>query len=288
MIWKIPGTENTGTFLAAGDDLNQAAGVLLGCPLDDTGSFRTGSRFAPASLRMASAALEEYSLYSRRDLRDLFFFDAGDLSLAPGNTEVSLGVISRTVSFLLEKGKKPFLMGGEHTLTYGAVRGCLQSCPELTVLCLDAHADMRPSYMGAPYSHASVAYYLRQLKGVELFQLGIRSADKEEAKELSEKNTFCFSLKEPLTTLLPSLQDRMIYLSLDIDIVDPAFAPGVTAPEPGGITSRELLEVFPLLESLKKNIIAFDLVEICPPYDPSQITALLGAKIMREALLTFL
>jgi agmatinase len=288
VIWKIPGTENTGTFLAAGDDLNQAAGVLLGCPLDDTGSFRTGSRFAPASLRMASAALEEYSLYSRRDLRDLFFFDAGDLSLAPGNTEVSLGVISRTVSFLLEKGKKPFLMGGEHTLTYGAVRGCLQSCPELTVLCLDAHADMRPSYMGAPYSHASVAYYLRQLKGVELFQLGIRSADKEEAKELSEKNTFCFSLKEPLTTLLPSLQDRMIYLSLDIDIVDPAFAPGVTAPEPGGITSRELLEVFPLLESLKKNIIAFDLVEICPPYDPSQITALLGAKIMREALLTFL
>lgn len=288
MIRKIPGTENTGIFLAAGDDLDQAAGVLLGCPLDDTGSFRTGSRFAPASLRMASAALEEYSLYCRKDLRELLFFDAGDLSLAPGSTEASLEAISRTVSSLLEKDKKPFIMGGEHTVTYGAVRGCLQSFPELTVLCLDAHADMRPQYMGASYSHASVAYYLRQLKGVELFQFGVRSADRAEAGELNEKGTFFFSLVEPLMALLPSLQDRMIYLSLDMDIVDPAYAPGVTAPEPGGITSGELLEIFPLLEGLRKNIIAFDLVEICPPYDPSQITALLGAKIIREALLAFL
>ena len=147
---------------------------------------------------------------------------------------------------------------------------------------------MRSSYRGAPYSHASVAYYLRQLKGVQLFQFGIRSADREEIRDLPEKSTFFFSLKEPLTMLLPSLQDKMIYISLDIDIVDPAFAPGVTAPEPGGISSGELLEIFPLLESLKENIIAFDLVEICPPYDPSQITALLGAKILREALLTFL
>lgn len=288
MVLKFPGTENTGAFLAAGNDPDKATGVLLGCPLDDTGSFRTGSRFAPAFLRMASAALEEYSLYSRKDLRDLLFFDAGDLSLAPGDTKTSLGAVSRAVSSLLEKGKKPFLVGGEHTVTYGAVQGCLESCPELTVLCLDAHADMRSSYRGAPYSHASVAYYLRQLKGVQLFQFGIRSADREEIRDLPEKSTFFFSLKEPLTMLLPSLQDKMIYISLDIDIVDPAFAPGVTAPEPGGISSGELLEIFPLLESLKENIIAFDLVEICPPYDPSQITALLGAKIMREALLTFL
>ncbi len=288
MALKIPGTENTGTFLAAGADLDKAAGILLGCPLDDTGSFRTGSRFAPASLRLASAAMEEYSLYSRRDLRDLHFFDAGDLILAPGHTRPSLELISHTVSSLLRAGKKPFLMGGEHTITYGAVRGCLQSFPELTVLCLDAHADLRPSYRGAPYSHASVAYYLRQLRGVELYQFGIRSADKEEAKDLPENSTFLFSPREPLAMLLPYLQERKIYLTLDIDIVDPAYAPGVTAPEPGGITSGELLEIFLLLESLKKNIIAFDLVEICPPYDPSQITALLGAKILREALLTFL
>ncbi|HHU76828.1 MAG TPA: agmatinase [Firmicutes bacterium] len=285
---KIAGTESRGTFLAAGDDLDRADGVLLGCPLDDTGSFRPGSRFAPASLRTVSVALEEYSLSSKRDLRELFFFDAGDLTLAPGNTEASLGAITHAVSSLLARGKKPFLMGGEHLVTYGAVRGCLQAFPELTVLYLDAHADMRPSYMGALFSHASVAYYLRRLKGVELFQFGIRSADREEARGLADGNVFCFSLKEPLAALLPLLQDRMIYLSLDIDVVDPAFAPGVTAPEPGGITSGELLEIFPLLEGLKNNIIAFDLVEICPPYDPSQITALLGAKIIREALLTFL
>jgi len=288
MVLKIPGTENTGTFLAAADNLEEAAGVLLGCPLDDTGSFRTGSRFAPAHLRMASVALEEYSLSRKKDLRDLSFYDGGDLVLAPGDTGTSLGTISGTVSSLLEKGKKPFILGGEHTVTYGAVRGCLKKYPELTVLYLDAHADMRPAYRGAPYSHASVAYYLRQLKGVDLYQFGIRSADREESRSLTEKNTFFFSLREPLTKLLPFLQDSVLYISLDIDIVDPAFAPGVTAPEPGGISSGELFELFPLLEGLKENIIAFDLVEICPPYDPSQVTALLGAKIIREALLTFL
>lgn len=288
MVFKISGTENTGIFLAAGNNADEAAGVLLGCPLDDTGSFRTGSRFAPASVRMVSPALEEYSLYSKKDLRDLSFFDAGDLKLAPGDTGASLGVISGAVSYLLEKGKKPFLIGGEHTVTFGAVQGCLKKYPELTVLCIDAHADMRSSYGGAPYSHASVAYYLRQLTGVHLYQFGVRSADKEEIKDLPEGHTFFFSLKKPLTELLPSLRDKLLYISLDIDIVDPAFAPGVTAPEPGGISSGELLEIFPLLEGLKENIVAFDLVEICPPYDPSQITALLGAKILREALLTFL
>ncbi len=288
MGFKIPGTEKTGMFLAAGDNLEKAAGVLLGCPLDDTGSFRTGSRFAPACLRMVSAALEEHSLYRKKDLRDLSFYDAGDLILAPGNTEASLDVITNTVFPLLQKDKKPFLLGGEHTVTYGAVRGCLRKYPEVTVLYLDAHADMRSAYRGAPYSHASVAYYLRQLEGVSLYQFGIRSAEREESKGLPEESTFFFSLKEALTELLPYLKDRFLYISLDIDIVDPAFAPGVTAPEPGGISSGELLEIFPLLEKYKNNIIAFDLVEICPPFDPSQITALLGAKIIREALLTFL
>ena len=287
MIPEIPGTEKSGMFLAAGDNLEKATGVLLGCPLDDTGSFRTGSRFAPASLRMVSAALEEHSLSRKKDLRDLSFYDGGDLILAPGNTEASLDVIGNTVFSLLRKDKKIFLLGGEHTVTYGAVRGCLRKYPELTVLYLDAHADMRSAYRGAPFSHASVAYYLRQLKGVSLYQFGIRSADREESKDLPEESTFCLSLKESLTELLPLLKDRVLYISLDIDIVDPAFAPGVTAPEPGGISSGELLDVFPLLEKYKHQIIAFDLVEICPPFDPSQITALLGAKIIREALLTF-
>jgi agmatinase len=283
----LPPTENSGVYLAAGDE-SKARGVILGAPLDDTSSFRPGSRFAPLSVRMMSRALEEYSIYRRKDLRDIAFYDAGDLILAPGNTSSSLKMISSSVSCLLEMGKKPFLIGGEHTITLGAVKGCLEQYRELTVIFIDAHADMRSSYQGVSDSHASVAYSLLQLKGVNLYQLGVRSADREEIALIRGEGILPFSLLEPLKTILPCLQDTALYITLDIDVVDPAFAPGVTAPEPGGVSSRELLEVFSYLEPLKEQVIAFDLVEICPPYDQSQVTALLGAKIMREALLSFL
>ncbi|RJX27740.1 MAG: agmatinase [Dethiobacter sp.] len=283
----LPPTENSGVYLAAGDE-SKARGVILGAPLDDTGSFRPGSRFAPLSVRMMSRALEEYSIYRRKDLRDTPFFDAGDLILAPGNTSSSLETISRSISCLLEMGKKPFLIGGEHSITLGAVKGCLKQFRELAVIFIDAHADMRSSYQGVTYSHASVAYALLQLKGVKLYQFGVRSADREEIQLIQGEGVPPFSLLEPLKKILPFLQDTALYITVDIDVVDPAFAPGVTAPEPGGVSSRELLQIFSFLEPLKEQVIAFDLVEICPPYDQSQITALLGAKIIREALLSFL
>ena len=193
MIPEIPGTEKSGMFLAAGDNLEKATGVLLGCPLDDTGSFRTGSRFAPASLRMVSAALEEHSLSRKKDLRDLSFYDGGDLILAPGNTEASLDVIGNTVFSLLRKDKK-FLLGGEHTVTYGAVRGCLREIPGLTVLYLDAHADMRSPTEGALFPHASVAYYLRQLKGVSLCSSGSVPQIERKARSAGRKH-HCLSLR---------------------------------------------------------------------------------------------
>ena len=266
----------------------KAAGVILGVPLDDTSSFRPGSRFGPQAVRVASHALEEYSIYCQRDLRDLSFFDAGDLVLPPGNTSLSLETIADSVAYYLGRGQKPFLIGGEHTLSFAAVKGCLRVHPEITVIYIDAHADRRPSYKGVVHSHASAAYLMQQLPGVTIHQFGVRSADREEIPGLQEGNVTFFSLAEPLQDTLLYLQDQILYVTLDIDVVDPAFAPGVTAPEPGGITPGELLKIFPLLEPFKEQVVAFDLVEICPPYDQVQITALLGAKIMREALLTLL
>ncbi len=283
----LSSTEYSGIFLAAGDKSN-AKGVVLGVPLDDTSSFRPGSRFAPSFVRAMSKALEEYSIYRGKDLRDIAFCDAGDLVLAPGDTVSSLHTISKNVSDLLKKGRKPFLIGGEHTVTLGAVKGCLEQYSRVTVVYFDAHADMRPSYQGVSHSHASVAYSLLQLKGVELYQFGVRSADREELPLIRAEVPFSFSLREPLKKTLPYLKGKNLYISIDIDVVDPAFAPGTAAPEPGGVSSRELLEIFTYLEPLKEQVIAFDLVEICPPYDQSQITALLGAKIIREALLSFL
>jgi agmatinase len=282
-----PPTTSAGVFLAAGRR-ESAAGVILGVPLDDTSSFRPGSRFAPQAVRLASHALEEYSIYRQRDLRDLPFFDAGDLLLPPGNTSASLSTVADSVAFFLRQGQKPFLIGGEHTLSLGALKGCLQLYPEITVIYIDAHADRRPAYQGVAYSHASAAYLLQQLAGVTLYQFGVRSADREEMPSLQAGNVSFFSVAAPLEKILPSLKGRYLYITLDIDVVDPAFAPGVSAPEPGGVTPGELLKIFTFLEDFKERVIAFDLVEICPPYDQAQITALLGAKIMREALLTLL
>lgn len=280
-------TENTGIFLAA-DRSEEGRGVILGVPLDDTSSFRPGSRFAPLAVRAASQALEEYSIYRQRDLRELSFYDAGDLLLSPGDTVISLDTIAASIAYLLKQGKKPFLIGGEHTLTFGAVKGSLEVHREIVVIMMDAHADRRPAYRGVAVSHASVAYLLQQLAGVTLYQLGVRSAEKEELAGLQEEEIYYFSLAEPLKGILPLLKGKALYISLDLDVVDPAFAPGVAAPEPGGIFPNELLEVFSLLEEYKEQIIAFDLVEICPPHDQAQITALLGAKVLREALLAFL
>lgn len=282
----LSSTENPGVYLAARDEFEKAKGVILGVPLDDTGSFRPGSRFAPPLVRAMSRALEEYSIYRQKDLRDISFYDAGDLILAPGNTISSLQTIQKNVSFLLEKGKKPFLIGGEHTITVGAVKGCLEHFRELVVIYIDAHADMRSSYQGVVISHASVAYSLLQLKDVELYQFGVRSADREEVPLVKGEGFLPFSLLNSLKTVLPRLKGNPLYVTLDIDVVDPAFAPGVTSPEPGGVSSAEVLEIFSCLEPLKEQVVAFDLVEICPPYDQAQVTALLGAKILREALLS--
>ena len=285
---ELPLRENPGLFMAAKDDPAAARGVILGAPLDDTGSFRAGSRFAPAAVRRVSRALEEYSITLDRTLEQLSFADAGDLLLSPGDTQTSMRTIARATGSLVGAGKIPFLIGGEHTVTLAAVQGCLEHRDSLTILYLDAHADLRPSYMNLPLSHASVAYHLQRLPGVNLYEFGVRSADREELSHISGDRFFPFSLYEPLKQVIPMLSGQPLYISLDMDVVDPAFAPGVSAPDPGGITSGELLQIFPLLEPLWEQVVAFDLVEICPPHDSAEITALLGAKVMREALLSFL
>ncbi len=288
MDFTLPLRDNPGVFLAAGRDLAAARGVILGVPLDDTSSFRPGSRFGPAAVRLLSRNLEEYSLYCGKTLLELPFYDAGDLVLAPGNTEKARQLTAEAVSAIVGAGKKPFLLGGEHTVTLAAVQGCLEHFPSLDVLYLDAHADLRPSYLDNTLSHAAVAYHLQRLPGVTLYQAGVRSAAREELAGMEKGRFFPFVLEGALREIIPMLGEKPLYISLDIDVVDPAFAPGVSAPEPGGITSGELLQAFRLLEPLGGQVVAFDLVEICPPHDHAAVTALLGAKVLREALLSFI
>jgi len=274
-------------FLGSGDDFQAAQAVLLGVPMDWTTSFRPGTRLAPHRIREASYGLEEYSFHLKRDLSEVSFFDQGDLILPYGNVHLALEIIEQGVSEILEAGKVPFVMGGEHLITWPIMRALHRHFPELVVLHFDAHADLRDEYLGERESHATVMRRVLELVGPgNVYQFGIRSGTAEEW-ELASSSLHFYpeTVLEPLRQVLPELQGKRVYVTLDIDVVDPAFAPGTGTPEPGGISSREIISVIGMLGTL--DVVGFDLVEVSPPYDPTDRTAILAAKILREALLSF-
>lgn len=260
--------------------------VLVGAPMDWTVSFRPGSRFGPAAIRGVSDGVEEYSVYLDRSLEDVAFYDAGDLVLPFGNARAGLESIEAAAADLWAEGRFPFFLGGEHLISLGVLRAASRRHPGLAVLHWDAHADLRPGYMGETESHASVMRrVLEECPGITLFQMGIRSGTADEFAFARERTRLTpFEVVEPLRRALPELAGRPVYLSLDIDVVDPAFAPGTGTPEPGGITSRELLDAIHLLRGL--NLVGCDLVEVSPPYDASQRTAVLAAEVAREIILS--
>lgn len=281
-------TEYTSNFMGAKEEYEHSKGVLLGVPMDYTVSFRPGSRFAARRIREVSYNLEEYSFYCHKDLNDCMFYDAGDLSLPFGNVEKSLDIIHQAVSQVAKDKKIPFVIGGDHLISYASIKGVKDTYPDLIVLHFDAHADLREDYAGESQSHATVmGKVVRELKIKELYQFGIRSGTKEEW-EFAKENTkiFPFEVKGPLQQVINELKGKPIYITLDIDVVDPAFAPGTGTPEAGGITSKELLECIKIMSEL--NVVGFDIIEVAPAYDVSDITSVLAAKVLRESLLMYI
>lgn len=260
--------------------------VILGAPFDATASFRPGSRFAPAHIRQVSGVLEEYSPTLDADLRDIPFYDAGNINFAFGNVPAALSTIRQVIkSHVIDCHCRPILLGGEHLVTLPAVAAVQELYPELVVLQFDAHADLRQDYLGERLSHATVMRRVCELVGVSnLYQFGIRSGTRQEFAFGQEKAYFFpYEVLAPLERILPQLVGRPVYVTVDIDVVDPAFAPGTGTPEPGGCSAQELLLAIDMLANLQ--IVGFDLVEVCPPVDRCEITAILAAKIVRQALL---
>ena len=269
-------------FLGAGA-ASAGGWVIFGAPLDATGSFRPGSRFGPAAIRGASPVLEDWSPALGRGLSDRPFADLGDLDLPPADVSASLGVIEATVREIGGEGRRPLMLGGEHLVTWPAVTAVAASHPELAVVQLDAHCDLRDDYMGRRASHATVMRRVSEVVSpTRCFQLGLRSGTQEE---------WAFARTETRSTgrtVLPAdwwedLRHRPVYLTVDIDVADPAYAPGTGTPEPGGATSAELLAAIDALEPLR--IVGADVVEVAPAYDAGGITAALAAKVVREILL---
>lgn len=277
-------------FLAAGDDPD-APVVLLGAALDVTTSFRPGTRFGPARIRAVSDGLEEYSPALNMELADVSFYDAGDIDLAPGNTPASLEAIEAAVAGVVGRGQLPIILGGEHLLTLATVRGVLQHYPDVAVIQFDAHADLRDDYLGEKLSHATVMRRVAELIGPErLYQLGIRSGTAEEFRYGNEHTNFYplpfgGSLTDLVQRIAGDIGDRPVFITVDIDVVDPGYAPGTGTPEPSGVTPGELLRALCQLQGLR--VVGMDLVEVCPPQDTSDVTSLLAAKLVREAIICF-
>lgn len=265
--------------------------VVLGVPFDSTSSYRAGSRFAPQRIREASQNIETFSLRARVDLEDVCYFDAGDIATLPDPAE-TLRRVERVVSELARGGRRVLILGGEHTITLGAVRGLLAAHCDIAVLVLDAHLDMRDEYPGGQrLSHATVVRRLVELVGGErVVVLGARALSREELEAAEELGLRYLTPSELSASgareLAEALTERSarLYLSIDLDVVDPAYAPAVQNPEVEGVCPSVVLDVIYEV-SRAADIVGMDIVEYAPPYDASGATAVLAAKLATEALI---
>jgi agmatinase len=263
-------------YMGSTNDGESAGIFLLGCPLDATSSFRGGTKFAPDSIRKASWTLETYSPYLRQDLADVAFCDMGNLDLRPGNLEYSLEVIENAVAETAEKDKKILVLGGEHLVTYPVVQAVKRRYDDMQILHFDAHCDLRDDYDGQRLSHATVMKRVKELGGSEIYQIGIRSGTRREFDEL-----LLIDSPASLKGLLD--RERPTYVTFDLDVLDPSIAAGVTTPEPGGLTFREVTEYFSVLMGM--NIVGADIVELSPDYDSTFVSSIAAAKVAREILM---
>lgn len=281
--------KNTEVFLACETEPEEAEIILFGAAFDGTTSYRPGTRFGPAAIRHESYGLESYSPYQDKDLEDCRVADIGDPELSIGDVKLALGQIKETACRILAAGKLPFMLGGEHLVTLPVFEAALAKYPDLCLIHFDAHADLRDDYLGVKLSHACVMRRCLEAMGEKagagrLFQFGIRSGTREEfayAKEHCIQRRFDF---RDLAGLLLELKGRPIYFTLDLDVLDPAVLPGTGTPEPGGVSFEELRQAASLI-CQNAQVVACDVNELSPAYDPSGVSTAVAGKIVREMLL---
>ena len=275
-------------FIKSHPNYEESKAVLYGMPMDWTVSYRPGSRFGPNKIREVSIGLEEYSPYLDRELGDVKFFDAGDIPLPFGNPEKSLIEIETYVHTLLADNKIPMGMGGEHLVSLPVMKAVSSKYDDLAIIHFDAHTDLRENYEGEEYSHSTPIRKIADHIGPKnVYSFGIRSGMKEEFLWAKEQGMHIskFEVLEPLKKVLPTLEGRNVYVTIDMDVLDPAHAPGTGTVDAGGITSRELLASIHAIAASGVNVVGFDLVELAPVYDHSDQTANTASKLMREMIL---
>ena len=254
--------------------------MIIGAPYDGTSTFRKGSREAPAAIRWASESIETYSPTLRRDLDDLALADPGDLDLDGCSCEEAVERVRNAVTGL---SGFPLMLGGEHTLTVGAVEAALTRHPDLALIVLDAHLDLRNHYEGNAWSHATtLARILDHIPPDRIAVLGGRSGTRDEWAKAETLLVVSRNGAIDARAWL-ALSGRPLYLTVDIDAFDPSIAPGTGNPEPLGLTVDDFVTLLSLLR--ERTVVGADVVEVSPVYDPSGRTAILAAWLVREMLL---
>ena len=243
--------------------------AIMGVPLDSTTSYKSGSRYGPKAVREASYNFETYNLHFDKSLT-VDSYDIGDIYITNGNYEKTNEMIIDTVLSVLSMGLKPIVIGGEHTITNGVLKAIYDYDEDyfhnLTIVHLDAHFDMRDTYLDEKYSHATVLRRIHELQPKEIIQLGIRSAELEELDYVKKQDNITYftnyDIKNNFETVLDYLKkiESPIYITVDIDVLDPAYAPSVGTPSPCGISPFDLEEIIGILS--QKESIGLDVVEV--------------------------
>ena len=281
-------SKNIETFIGCDSDYTDAELVIFGAPFDSTTSYRPGTRFGPSAIRHESFGLETYSPYQDKDLEDHAIMDSGDLELCFGSSDQALKDIQGRAEQILQEGKIPLLLGGEHLVTLGSVRAAVQKYPDLHIIHFDAHTDLREDYLGAKLSHACVIRRCHDILGDgRIHQFGIRSGERAEWKFARAGHTDLhpFNLNG-LKETVKALQSAPIYFTIDLDVLDPSCFPGTGTPEAGGVDFMQLLEAIRTVCS--GNVVAADVNELCPILDQTGASTAIAGKVVRELMLAIL
>jgi agmatinase/guanidinopropionase len=277
-------------------DLKGVDVAILGVPFDSGTSYRTGTRFGPRKIRETSLMIWGHnSTLNVSPLKKLNIVDYGDVSVIPTSIEHTMSVVTSTASEIINTGTTLITLGGDHSIALPLLRAHAKKHGPVSVVHVDAHIDTWESEFDAvPYSHGTPFRHALQeglIRDGEYMQIGIRGPlsgenDYDDARQLGARIVTIHEVVEKgVAEILKEVRQRMkgpVYVTVDIDSADPAFAPGTGTPEVGGLTSYQLLQLVRGLHGL--NLIGFDLVEVSPPFDHGDITAILASNIVFEYL----
>ncbi|MCA1831569.1 MAG: agmatinase [Actinomycetota bacterium] len=272
-----------GRFLEARAKRNEAQAAVLGLPFDGSVSWRNGAAGAPPEIRLASQSIESYSPVTGRDLEDLVLADLGDVALSGATPREAMDIIANEVERIAGEGVFLVSLGGDHSVSIGTTAGMRRIHQDLTHVVFDAHFDLRESYDGSDLSHACGTRHMAANGMTSV--LGVRSGSREEYQDAPK----LLAYHDEAVALPPDVRKlydgKPVFLSVDLDVLDPATFPGTGNPEPGGPSYKELRSALLSLEGL--NVVGIDLVEAAPGLDASGLTAVVAAELCRELLLTF-